>query len=68
MRRLWILGVLLLAGCGLFGQRQPMRVDDPSVNTTEQERRARARLPLPDESNVSGPRSGAARPGTPATR
>lgn len=67
MRCLCMLGILLLAGCGLF-QRQPLRVDDPSVTTKEQERRARARLPLPDESNVSGPRSAAARPGTPATR
>jgi hypothetical protein len=68
MRRLLLLGVLLLAGCqnvaGPFARREPVRVDDPRLPISEQQRLARDRLPLPDESNKVGPHSGAALPGT----
>ena len=72
MRRLFLLCLLLLAGCqnfrGPFAGRSPERVDDPSLPISEQERNGRDRLALPDESSTAGPRSGAARPGTPANR
>jgi hypothetical protein len=59
MRRLLTLGVLLLAGCqgvvGPFQAREPQRVDDPRYSIPEQERRARAQLPLPQESRTIAP-------------
>lgn len=53
MRRLMTVGILALAGCqgvvGPFTHRMPQRVDDPCVSTSEQERRGRDRLALPQE-------------------
>ena len=70
MRRLLILGILVLSGCqGIRGPFQPRpveRVDDPLLPISEQERRGRDRLALPDESRSVGPFSGNARPGMPA--
>jgi hypothetical protein len=64
MRRFWILGILLLAGCqnivGPF-QRTPARVDDPSLTIAEQQQRARERLALPDDSGLTAPVSPAIR-------
>ncbi len=64
MWRLCMLLVLVGAGCnnnkvvGPFEHRRPERVDDPLLTTTEQERRGRDRLALPDESPKVGPLSG----------
>jgi hypothetical protein len=59
MRRLVILGTMLLAGCGNvigpFAPRDPQRVDDPHLPIYEQQARGRDRLPLPDESPNVGP-------------
>src|SRR5690349_4765685 len=59
MRRLFILGVLLLAGCssirGPFQPRSPERVDDPRYSIPEQQCRARDQLPLPQESRQIAP-------------
>ncbi len=59
MRRLIVLGLLLLVGCrsvvGPFQHRDPQRVDDPRLTVDEQERRGRDRLALPDPSRNSGP-------------
>lgn len=67
MRRLLMLGCLLLAGCssvrGPFEPRPPVRVDDPGVPIGEQQRRGREHLSLPEESRHIAPPSGAARPG-----
>jgi hypothetical protein len=67
MHRLLLIGALLLSGCqsviGPFERRKPERVDDPSLSISEQERRGRSRLPLPDESNRVGPQSGVLLPG-----
>ena len=53
MRRLFVLSVLLAAGCGNvvgpFARREPERVDDPRLSIPEQERRGRVRLAFPDE-------------------
>ncbi len=53
MRRLFLTGVLLAAGCenviGPFQARPPQRVDDPRLPIAEQERRGRDRLPLPED-------------------
>jgi hypothetical protein len=73
MRRIWLVVILLLGvGCqnirGPFQAKSPIRVDDPRVPITEQERRARERLALPDESAKVAPHSGAAYPGLSATR
>jgi hypothetical protein len=62
MRRLVMIGVLLLAGCQTIeGPRarraDPQRVDDPRLTISEQERRARERLALPDDSPNFGPRT-----------
>jgi hypothetical protein len=63
MRRLLVVGLLFLAGCqgvqGPMAPRTPQRVDDPLLTIGEQERRSRARLSLPDESFVTGPRASA---------
>lgn len=66
MRRLYLVSVLLLAGCqnvlGPFGDRKPERVDDPLLSISEQQRRGRDRLALPDES-VLAPPTGVTSPG-----
>jgi len=67
MRRLFLLGTLLLAGCqsfvGPFESRKPERVDEPSLTIAEQQRRGRSRLALPDETVNAGPQSGVLMPG-----
>lgn len=61
MRRLIVIGLLLLAGCqGIVGPRQracqtPQRVDDPCLTIDQQERRGRDRLALPDNSPLVAP-------------
>jgi hypothetical protein len=62
MRRLLLIGAVLLAvGCrgvvGPFEHRAPQRVDDPNVSISEQQRRARDRLPLPEQSGSVAPRT-----------
>ena len=57
MRRIMLLGVLLLAGCeGIIGPRAHRQdttpVDDPRLSIAEQKARGRDRLALPDTSNV----------------
>lgn len=63
MYRLYLIGVLFLAGCqnvvGPFEHRKPERVDDPLLSISEQQRRGRDRLALPDES-VLAPKTGVA--------
>src|SRR5437868_5498705 len=60
MRKLLLLGVLVLAGCegfiGPFQSRKPERVDDPQYTISEQERRGRDRLAIP--AGDVGPQSG----------
>ncbi len=67
MRRFWLVGLLVLAGCqnivGPFQPRAPVRVDEPGVPIDKQEKRIRERLALPDDSSGIAPRSGAVRPG-----
>lgn len=67
MRRTVLLLALLMAGCHNvitpFEHRTPARVDDPSLSIGEQEREARARLALPQESRAVGPTSGVGIPG-----
>lgn len=66
MRRLLFLGVLLAAaGCastvGPFKRTASNeRPDSPYYTIDEQERRGRSAWSLPDETYLSGPRSGAA--------
>ena len=60
MRRILLTAVLLLAGCqnvlGPFAPRKPERVDDPLLTISEQQRKGRDRLALPEESpNVAPP-------------
>lgn len=66
MHRYILLGVLLLAGCqnlvGPFASRKPERVDDPLLTISEQQRRGRDRLALPDESANVAPRTGTGMP------
>jgi hypothetical protein len=68
MRRLFLVGLLLLPGCrsvvGPFEHRSPQRVDDPLLSVPEQEQRKRDRLALPEQSaagaipiDVQGPKS-----------
>ena len=62
MRRLILMGALLvLAGCqstvGPFQHRKPERVDDPLLTISEQERRGRDRLALPEDSRAILPRT-----------
>ena len=67
MRRTILLVALLMAGChnvvSPFDHRTPARVDDPGLSIGEQEREARARLPLPVESRSVGPNTGVEIPG-----
>jgi hypothetical protein len=63
MRRLFILGVLLLlSGCknvqGPFQSKTPQRIDDPLLTIGEQERNGRARLGLPVDSPSVAPPTG----------
>jgi hypothetical protein len=66
MRKLLLVGVLVLAGCqnvaGPFAARPPQRVDDPHLSIPEQQYRGRDRLALPDETSGAPP-SGASIPG-----
>lgn len=66
MRRLYLVGLLFLAGCqnvmGPFEHRKPERVDDPLLSISEQQRRGRDRLALPDDS-VLAPSTGVTTPG-----
>ena len=67
MRRLFLAGLLLLAGCrsnliGPFAHRPTQRVDDPLLPVSEQQRRVRDRLALPDDSPNGPPPSGVERP------
>jgi hypothetical protein len=59
MRRLIVLGVLLLAGCqsvrGPLQPREPQRADDPRYSIPEQQRRARDQLALPQETPTVAP-------------
>ena len=68
MRRIALLGLVLLAGCqnivGPLQSRSPMRVDDPRLPTFEQERRERDRLALPDNSPLVAPSSPGLLPGS----
>jgi hypothetical protein len=67
MRRLLLLGILLLAGCqnvqGPFQARRPERVDDPLLTINEQQRRGRDRLALPVESPTVAPNTDLHPPG-----
>jgi hypothetical protein len=58
MRRLLLLGALLLTGCqnlaGPFQHRaNPVQVDDPRLTIDEQKRLGRDRLALPEWGNVA---------------
>ncbi len=68
MRKLVLLGIVLLAGCqntvGPLAPRQPQRIDDPAVPTYEQQRRERDRLSLPDQSRYLLPYTDTAVPDT----
>jgi len=59
MRRVFFLSALLLMGCrsvvGPFEHRKPERVDEPTLPVSEQERRGRDRLPLPQWSPKVAP-------------
>jgi hypothetical protein len=62
MRRL-LLTAILMSACGClsvatpFDHRPVQRVDDPTLPTSEQMRRGRDRLPLPDSNPVILPRT-----------
>ena len=62
MHRLFLLGALFLMGCqnvvGPFEHRKPERVDDPLLTISEQQRRGRDRLALPEESVAVAPPTG----------
>jgi hypothetical protein len=66
MRKLYLVGLLFLAGChnvvGPFEHRKPERVDDPLLSISEQQRRGRDQLAIP-ESSVLAPRTGVDAPG-----
>lgn len=67
MRRLVLVGLVLLAGCqGLVGPRQRRGsteiVDDPRLPIREQEMRGREFLALPEPSNDVAPRTYAENP------
>jgi hypothetical protein len=61
MRTLVLAAALLMAGCqsviGPFEHRKPERVDDPLLTISEQERRGRDRLALPEQSRSVLPRT-----------
>ena len=62
MRRMMLLGLLLLAGCqntvGPLENRFRPRPDNPYYSIEEQKRRGRDRYALPDDSAAVGPRTG----------
>jgi hypothetical protein len=67
MRRLILVGLVLLTGCqGIVGPRQrlfaPKDVDVPGMPIPEQERRGREFLALPEPSNDVAPRTYAENP------
>ncbi len=62
MRRLFLIGCMLLAGCQntigpLVNQRRPLP-DDPYYGTADQKRFGRDRLARPDDSFGVGPSTG----------
>jgi hypothetical protein len=67
MRRFFLVGILLLAGCqnvaGPFAARTPGRVDDPLFSIAEQQRRGRDRLALPEDNVAVAPPTGVQFPG-----
>ena len=70
MRRVFLLGFLLLAGCqNVEGPRahrdNPVRVDDPRLTLEQQEQRERDRLAIPLESANVGPPTYFQSPGAP---
>jgi len=62
MRRMMLLGLLLLTGCqntiGPLVNRQRGRPDDPYYSIEEQKRFGRDRYSLPDDSYTAGPKTG----------
>lgn len=66
MRRLILVGALVMAGCqnviGPFQSRPPQRVDDPLVSIGEQQRRGRDRLALPEDRTGMAPNTFTDRP------
>jgi hypothetical protein len=68
MSRLFLIGLLCLAGCrgvvGPFQQREPERVDDPRISIGDQQIRGRDRLALPDDANHLAPSTGISPPST----
>ena len=67
MKQVFLIGLLFLVGCegvvGPFKGREPMRVDDPRLPISEQERRGRDRLALTEDNNLQ-PKTGISPPGT----
>ncbi len=67
MRRGFFLLFTLLTGCqgfeGPFARRTE-RADDPRFTIAEQEKRARSKTSLPDNTYLGGPPSGFTVPGT----
>ena len=65
-RRLLLLGVLALAGCGRFSgpleSRQQGRADAPGYNIEEQKVRGRERLAIPEDDFRIGPKGFIDRP------
>jgi hypothetical protein len=68
MRKLLLLGLLLLIGCqntvGPLAPRPPRRVDDPALPISEQQKLGRERLALPDQSRLLLPNTSTAPPDT----
>ena len=67
MRRLFLAGLLISAGCqGVVGpiQRRCITdpIDNPCLTADEQKERQRDRLPLPEAGNAYGPRTYADNP------
>lgn len=62
MRRMMLLGLLLLAGCqntmGPLQNRLKPRPDNPDVSAETQKRFGRDRYAMPDDSPLVGPRTG----------
>jgi len=66
MRHLFLLALLLIFGCqgvrGPFAPLPPVRADNPNLPIDEQEKLGRDLYPLPVESPLIAPYSGAAGP------
>ncbi|MFL5342615.1 MAG: hypothetical protein ACJ8F7_20980 [Gemmataceae bacterium] len=62
MRRLWIVALLLLAGCqntiGPLQNQRRDKPDDPYYNISQQQYRGRDRYSRPDDSFEVGPKTG----------